>query len=837
MTSAARAPRNRGKKVPAPKDTPAIAESLAAIGWPVFPVSIYEDAAGIRSKVPAVKWKDEATTDVDVVRAWWKGEHRGRWIGVYAGKAGIVVLDVDPAKPESVSATGEVFPRKMSGDESIKAAGLEVPPTFSYPTHRKGGRHHVYAAPAGIDLTIAKELLEGVDVRSGAGLMVYYGPALKKVPTLAPAPDWILVERGVNASNGNATDRAPSADEAEFRARLLPGKLEKNLKREIRAVEFPPGAAHDNMTGVVARIVGLGVKGHRGVEAILDETEARYTSAGPDRPRDWDNALTGSIRRQGLPPNPHTFTLTKAERAELAERGKPEAIMQRKREHVAKKIRGTTETAVDDLSDDALADRFAAEVRGTWAHDVGIGLLRYDGLVWRPVDDALLVERCRKFVRGIRREMTAYAIERGGDKTLEADAKRLGSKTAISAIAKLTAGILLDETPDLDRDPDVLNVLNGVVDLRTGELRERRYDDYFTKIAGAEYHPGLRSEDWEKALEAVPKKVRPWLKVRLGQAATGRISRDKSVPFLIGGGDNGKSAVLGGCRSSLGSYAVTVPERLLLGADTDHPTELMTLRGARMAVFEELPRGGRLNAQRMKLLAGTNELTGRKMHHDFVTWKTTHTLVGSSNHLPVISDVDDAIWERVAPVNFPYKFVGHKPRKGTKQRRGDEGLRDRLAESPSDAALTWLIEGAVESYRAMPPKPRAVVDALAEWRGDADPVLGFVRDKLILDPHLVVAASDLYAEFGRYLEARGQTRWSDNLMAVSFSGHSSLEGVRKRQLRLGPTTHLSRPTFAIAPVPARVMSWLGVGFRGDDRPPTPEELDARTLADLDRGLS
>ena len=58
--------------------------------------------------------------------------------------------------------------------------------------------------------------------------------------------------------------------------------------------------------------------------------------------------------------------------------------------------------------------------------------------------------------------------------------------------------------------------------------------------------------------------------------------------------------------------------------------------------LEELPKGGRLNAQRIKLLAGTNELSGRKMRMDFRTFHATHTLVGATNHLPIITDVDDA---------------------------------------------------------------------------------------------------------------------------------------------------------------------------------------------------
>ncbi|MEI5579097.1 hypothetical protein, partial [Streptomyces brasiliscabiei] len=88
----------------------------------------------------------------------------------------------------------------------------------------------------------------------------------------------------------------------------------------------------------------------------------------------------------------------------------------------------------------------------------------------------------------MRQDATALAIRRG-DKVLESDAKRLGNKGTIAAVARLTAGILLDNSPTLDADPDVLNVQNGVVDLRTGTLRERWPEDYFTKIASVDYVP------------------------------------------------------------------------------------------------------------------------------------------------------------------------------------------------------------------------------------------------------------------------------------------------------------------------------------------------------------
>lgn len=811
----------RGKKLAAPDDTLRIALSLARAGWPVFPVTIYKGDDGKRHKVPAVprgtSWVDWATTDAEKIATAWGGEQAGCWVGVHVGAAGLVVLDVD-TEPHD-------------GRKSLKRAGLTPPETTAYKT-LGGGRHFIYAAPQGRTLTNAQGLpgpdgqrLDGVDVRGGRGLFVYYGPELPDRPHLTPAPDWILVD-----ATERSADRAPSADEAAWRSRLTGGKSDKAVRKVVKRVA-PKGMSHDDMLAVITDLVKLGAAGHPGVGLALDVARDLYAADWPDAGRHWDNALAGSIKRIGLPPV--SFEVPKAERKAIAERNRPEAIEAAKTSRKAEAVAARIEVGAGELTDAAVAEALIDDVRKTWANVPGLGLIRYDGIVWQPVDEALLIERVRRMLRKVRAEVTRAAILRGDNRT-EQEAKVLESRTHIVAIARLIGGMMLEDAPRLDADPDALNVLNGVVDLRTGRLRERRREDYFTKVAAAEYHPGARSKTWEQALEALPKSTRAWVKVRLGQASTGRVSVDKSIPFFIGGGDNGKSAVLGGARHALGSYAVTVPERLLLGSENDHPTDIMTLEGTRLAVFEELPRGGRLNAQRLKLLAGTNKLSGRKMRMDFREFAATHTLVGATNHLPVITDVDDAIWARVAPVPFPYKFVPGEPKPGTNQRRADETLRDRLAEASGElaaAVLAWLVEGAVESYRATPAKPKHVVDALDDWRGDADPVLGFFRDRLDLDTESAIAATDLYAEFGAYLEARGQQRWSDQLIATSMTGHSSLDGVTKRQVSFGGHLMPSRPPYTIKPIPPRAMAWVGIRFKGEapSAPMSPEvaEMEAR----------
>jgi putative DNA primase/helicase len=48
----------------------------------------------------------------------------------------------------------------------------------------------------------------------------------------------------------------------------------------------------------------------------------------------------------------------------------------------------------------------------------------------------------------------------------------------------------------MDRDPFLLNVFNGTLDLRTGKLRPHRREDLLTKLAPAEFKPNATCPLW-----------------------------------------------------------------------------------------------------------------------------------------------------------------------------------------------------------------------------------------------------------------------------------------------------------------------------------------------------
>lgn len=156
-----------------------VAESLARIGWSVFPVR----NDGTKKPYGDFSWKRVATTDLDLIRVWFTADHPNSLVAVHAGRSGLHIVDVDEKgcdKKGEDTAPRERHPADCTGSGSaeLDKAGYVLPETFTYRTP-SGGSHHVYAAPEGADLTIAQHYpVPHVDIRAGEGYAVYYGAPL-----------------------------------------------------------------------------------------------------------------------------------------------------------------------------------------------------------------------------------------------------------------------------------------------------------------------------------------------------------------------------------------------------------------------------------------------------------------------------------------------------------------------------------------------------------------------------------------------------------------------------------------------------------------------------------
>lgn len=475
-----------------------------------------------------------------------------------------------------------------------------------------------------------------------------------------------------------------------------------------------------------------------------------------------------------------------------------------------------TQADPDPYADSPISVRVVAEsMRGRWLWTSAFGWMAWTGCVWDRRDDVAAAEVVRRWVDA---EVVRIALK--GDKRETENAAALQAENRINRILRLCRGQVLTDAAEFDQDRDVLVAANGVIDLRSGELLAHDPARLVTRMTPVDYTPDAVHADWMQALTAVPDDVRDWIQIRFGQASTGHTPDDDRMIMFQGAGSNGKSTLLDAVVSALGDYATTVPDKLLLGSPGDHPTELMSLRGRRLAVVEETPEARRLSISRLKKIVGTPSIAARPVYHDTTTFRATHALIITSNYLPVVEEVDHGTWRRLGLVRFPFRFrPAKRDCKADRDRHGDARMRSRLLrDAQQEAVLAWLVAGAQQWYtrgQEMPPLPGRVEHDIDEWRAETDAVMAYARERLIPDPQRCIMTSDLTADLGQWLESHGQTAWSERTVASRFGGHEWVEGHRVEKGRGRRDNSMSRPQYrAMAgTIPQRFRAWVGVRFR------------------------
>lgn len=493
--------------------------------------------------------------------------------------------------------------------------------------------------------------------------------------------------------------------------------------------------------------------------------------------------------------------------------------------------KATNSEPVTTTSDGKFSDAFMAELVAEevmtdhFRWSAGTGWITWDGRTWSRCDDETVIEAVRLWAV---EKFAQVVADSKGDNTRSRQEvidgwRTVLGKARLGSIVSLTKGIMIFDGAEMDSDPDLINCLNGVVDLRTGDLMPHDPIRLMSKISSAEYDPEASHDDWKTALEALPEDLREWFQIRVGQSATGYMTPDDVLCVLHGGGSNGKTTIMAGIGKALGSYHVVASDRILLGqAVRDETMELM---GARFALIEETPEAGRLDVVRLKKTVGTPQMKGHHLYQSEMTWDATHSLFVTSNYRPQVAETDTGTWRRLALVTFPYRYTNNPT--APHERKGDGTLRQRIKQDPEilKAVMKWIVDGAVKFYESnmiMPDQPVRVIEDTRAWRAASDMILSFWDDQVEADPDSHVMSADLFAHFRSWMEAQGNRAWSEKVFTARFADHSETVSARveKKKIRAGSASagRLSRPTGAQGNTGSSYQAWLGVRFRDDDDP-------------------
>lgn len=452
-----------------------------------------------------------------------------------------------------------------------------------------------------------------------------------------------------------------------------------------------------------------------------------------------------------------------------------------------------TARAADPRSDFANAIRLARHFGPHLLYVHGLGWHTWEGESgpWRPDDLG-----ARRIAAGLGRIVAGEAAEAAQRAATapDADARerlqkgadalfswaRLSEMSArIEAALALAASLLAIKPERLDHDPMLLGCPNGVLDLRTGRLREHRREDFITRLAGSEYHAKATAPTWSRFLSRIFRQhpaAMGYMQRLAGYWLTG-CTDPALLAVLWGGGANGKSTLVATIRAALGEYATAAPPSFLIARSGEaHPTELALLLGMRWIVASESGEGGRLDEERVKLLTGSDTITARRMRQDFFEFAPTHKLALQTNHRPIIRGTDEGIWRRIALIEFAETIPPEER---------DPRLADKLrAELPG--VLAWAAAGCREFLRDGLKPPPGVQAATAAYRSDSDAVGAFITEECIELPGSTVAARDLYTAYTEWCEAAGERPMSQRALGLrlqerGFAQYKGTAGQRRWQ--------------------------------------------------------
>lgn len=327
-----------------------------------------------------------------------------------------------------------------------------------------------------------------------------------------------------------------------------------------------------------------------------------------------------------------------------------------------------------------------------------------------------------------------------------------------SKASRITAMIQLARSePELattssiwDSDPWLLNVSNGTIDLRSGELHAHAQGDMLTMLAPVEYDPLAEAPQWEAFLSRVQpdEEVRAYLQRYLGYALTGDV-REQCLAFFYGGGSNGKSVLLDVVLDIVGDYGLrAAPDLVLAKFGEAHPTELADLEGRRLVVCSEIEQGRTWAEALIKRITGDRTITARRMRQDFYTFPTTHKLIVAANTRPGVRGTDHGIWRRMRLVPWEVQIPNAEQ---------DKTLPARLVQEEAPGILAWLVRGCIAWQNHELGSAKAIDEATRKYRDGEDVIGRWLEERC--DFHGWMPQAEAYENFKTWCEAEGMDPW------------------------------------------------------------------------------
>lgn len=363
---------------------------------------------------------------------------------------------------------------------------------------------------------------------------------------------------------------------------------------------------------------------------------------------------------------------------------------------------------------------------GKFLHCPALGWLYYTDTHWESEGGEAAVERA--ITKMLDKRIKA-AMATGDKKYDDLIRKCQRMHSRVNGIKGQLEAIVYTSIGDFESNPDMINCLSGVIDLRTGEVIAHSPTQRFLSCAPVTYNPTADYSRWDKWLEAATTgDDAMYLKLAVGYSLTGHTSEEVMF-YLWGPPRSGKGTFTTVISEMIGDdLSKAVPfSTFTARADVDSQNfALAPLKSSRIIVASESDKAERLNAAKVKTITGGDKIRCAFKGKDQFDYRPQFKIWLTSNFF-VNADVDDsAVWGRIRTIEFPNSHLDGE----------DKGMKIEMRQIEYlESVFAWAVQGAIDWYKLGAqglPELRKNAEAKQKQRDDQDSIVLWVNDTIAL---------------------------------------------------------------------------------------------------------
>lgn len=335
-----------------------------------------------------------------------------------------------------------------------------------------------------------------------------------------------------------------------------------------------------------------------------------------------------------------------------------------------------------------------------------------------------------------------------GDAFIEKEGERvLGSATAyhIKELVAQTKRRSFKSRPRIKPPEHLLCLKNGILNIKNFSFQEhehkyvrvRRQNHYFFNQIPVNYDKEAKAPTWERFMqEVVSERDAAILQEFAGYCLIQNHQFHKSL-MLVGSGRNGKSTFLNTLLKLLGGDNTVCISLQQLNEDKFMPAEL---HNKLANIYPDLSNKSLKDVSLFKAITGEDKIPAQRKYGRPFYFTNYAKQLFSCNEIPMIENVDKAIFSRFIIIEFPHSFEGKE----------DKNLKEKL-EAELPGILNWVIAGmnrllSNSKFSFSPQSEQVKQDYFAQ----SDSVFGFLKAQCGFDPKAECFKDEVYEQYQLY---------------------------------------------------------------------------------------